>query len=348
MDLVTPDTTDNKQLPSDADVWPSNLPPPGEGRHWERKPNPAYTGGPDKWIYFTVSGQFDELYPPHSTDVPGRSSVNQSEQNVFTWAGYKWLGPGTDIEYNVANNVQPVNALDEVARGHDLAYWDIRERFEAGEIDYKQASDLVRIADDTFVKEAGKLSGLPAFLSKLGMSFKEFVDGYLGPSYAGLRPEKYNTRKDPKYYTSYTEFNTMLREQGPPTVEEVREYMDYTGSDALSRFLASYVNYVAARAGVVRPNGTIDIAEYARWFRQQGVIPDVDPRSGSVPSGVPTPGAPGWGMPPDSVGSLGKYRVPYSVIDVSVDQNNNGVPDVLERRHRRKFFVRRHRYAVAH
>ncbi|RWR99191.1 hypothetical protein B4U80_01658 [Leptotrombidium deliense] len=49
--------------------------------------------------------------------------------------GYNYCGPGTNLEYNLRNNFQPVNRVDEACKQHDINYTsEILSRREADEI----------------------------------------------------------------------------------------------------------------------------------------------------------------------------------------------------------------------
>ncbi len=40
----------------------------------------------------------------------------------YNWFGYNYLGPGTDLEYKLNNNIQPINIYDAAALIHDIEY----------------------------------------------------------------------------------------------------------------------------------------------------------------------------------------------------------------------------------
>lgn len=68
--------------------------------------------------------------------------------------GYEYLGPGTDVRYKQRHGVKPKGTLDREAMKHDIAYADIKDAYERGDITYEQALDKVDKADWELFKGA--------------------------------------------------------------------------------------------------------------------------------------------------------------------------------------------------
>lgn len=311
------------------DQWPdeSQFPTPKDGMEWVRKRNPYWQGdGWDKWTYYQA---------PMGTQLDNRALVPKEDPgsllgDVFQWAGYKWLGPGTDIKYNSINDVQPINDLDSVARDHDYAYNRIGNDLKYGVIDYDEAVLQVYAADADFIRETGKLPGLSSYLSSLGMSSKHLYDMILrGASYAGISPEMY---KSAVLGTYEKPFAVRFSQEGFP---DYGKYLEYMESDP------SYAAYIASRAGVTQYDGKryrmfYDSLIGGRWYDPTGYYDKLTEkrrmkyeieknarlvkRNQSKPSGEP-----------------------ISRIIAAVDSNNNGIPDVMEEQPSRRTRFKRKR-----
>lgn len=175
----------HEDLAREGERWPSNLPPAPPGRYWDRKINPAYPEGSDqKYIYFTSQlGQsgydYDESGRPLNKDVENI----KDQWELFRLLGYRWLGPGTDISYNLKYNVKPVNSLDAIAMEHDLAYRGIDRMWRRGELSYGGLIALTNKADREFVEAVNQDRSAMGYLSGIGMSAKILADSFFGPSY---------------------------------------------------------------------------------------------------------------------------------------------------------------------
>jgi len=85
--------------------------------------------------------------------------------NIFG-TQYKFLGPGNPIDTEV-----PVNALDQLAKEHDIAYANARTQEE------------IREADDKFIEEAEKIGWPTARASAAAMRVKRGTETLAGPLY---------------------------------------------------------------------------------------------------------------------------------------------------------------------
>ncbi len=69
--------------------------------------------------------------PPQSLQQHrGKGLFNTFLNNLKTpilYPGYKYLGPGNDLERQLKENIAPVNELDSYAREHDIAYSNFRD-----------------------------------------------------------------------------------------------------------------------------------------------------------------------------------------------------------------------------
>lgn len=86
--------------------------------------------------------------------------------------GYEYLGPGTNLDLKLLQNVKPANKLDEAAKEHDIAYArsnDVDKRHEA---DYKLQEDAWKrvIADDSTIPEKAA-----AYLTTSAMRVKRWL-----------------------------------------------------------------------------------------------------------------------------------------------------------------------------
>jgi hypothetical protein len=77
------------------------------------------------------------------------TSVYNAYKDKYALGGkpYKYLGPGTDIGKNIADNIKPYNEIDRLAREHDLEYTLI------GTLDNpKQKKALMKLSDNRFLE----------------------------------------------------------------------------------------------------------------------------------------------------------------------------------------------------
>ncbi|RWS18302.1 hypothetical protein B4U80_04933 [Leptotrombidium deliense] len=61
--------------------------------------------------------------------------------------GYNYCGPGTNLDYNLKNNIKPVNRVDEACKQHDIRYSSDIPRREADQI---LLDDINEINNPTF------------------------------------------------------------------------------------------------------------------------------------------------------------------------------------------------------
>lgn len=119
--------------------------------------------------------------------------------SLFQAAGYNWLGPGTDIAYNQAHGIKPVDWIDEAAMQHDLAYQRIANDLEHSRISYAEAQRRIAEADVVLNRtlQQNNWFSVPASIASAGMSSKILYD-YLtnSSSFAGISPEDYGKLKD--------------------------------------------------------------------------------------------------------------------------------------------------------
>lgn len=80
------------------------------------------------------------------------------------WFGYKYLGPGTDVYGKVSRGIQPVDGLDAAAMKHDLAYYNIAQKYKRGLISKRDALDAIDKADLKLWYRSGfnSMKSLPA------------------------------------------------------------------------------------------------------------------------------------------------------------------------------------------
>lgn len=190
---VVADDAEKKASEDKLEQWPVYPAPPGS--HWERERRDGLAGW--DWVYHPVHNRpgdellYDEYgFPIEYSDSRKRHPPGSVTGEIFQQLGYNWLGPGTDIEYNLKHNVEPVDYLDSVAKEHDLAYRDILRDFHNGKITYDEAAAEVSRADQNFISLAGQRNIRDQW-AVLGMSLKAYGDQFLGPTWAGLRKEDY-------------------------------------------------------------------------------------------------------------------------------------------------------------
>jgi hypothetical protein len=85
-------------------------------------------------------------------------------------ANYKWMGPGTNIKYNIEQNIQPINRLDKLGKKHDLAYITI------GHLEHDEKIKKEKEIDKGFLKDIEELiKQLNNEKEKLKPTDKEFI-----------------------------------------------------------------------------------------------------------------------------------------------------------------------------
>lgn len=263
----------------------SLLPPAPDGTHWVSSLND------DKRIVWHA--------------VPDASQMRDAGWfgRKFQEAGYKYLGPGTDLAYNESHNIQPIDDLDQAAKVHDYDYMHIKDAFERGDINFAQAAKLVDDADRDLIYRAMSTGKIPGILTALGMGAKDFWDYFTGPSFAEIYPQNYGKNKynpgqgvGPADPSGYPPEDPSEDPYYPGWLSDSSTSPDQSGHEP-----PAGMQWFWNRA--VRRWDLQDYFDEAQWIR------DEEARS--------------------------RFRAPVSVIDV----NNNGVPDVMERKRKR----RRHR-----
>jgi hypothetical protein len=204
--------------------------------------------------------------PPLPTDSTGHG-LDTDEPDwpgyfgwVFQKAGYKYLGPGTDLEYNERNNVEPINALDAAAKVHDYAYKDIEYRYHQGQITRDHALDLVRQAD--------------LQLSRVAADWDSAFDGGYAVSFA------MGAKVLVQYLLDQASFIDLSKDRAP------QEWSSSMGPPPWGS------NYVWDGSRWVPP----PVHDPTNWQDRYPLPPD--PKEGKDPWSGGGPGTPGWNMPP--------------------------------------------------
>ncbi len=65
-----------------------------------------------------------------------------------------YIGPGTRVKWRLQNKVKPTTNTDAGAKQHDIDYYNIRAKMNRGQINRKQAYQLVKQADNRLMKTA--------------------------------------------------------------------------------------------------------------------------------------------------------------------------------------------------
>lgn len=171
----------------------------GENKHWQYYSKPVRHG----YDYIWNADYREPLYSDATkSNLVGFETGRWEEKSDPGWfgrqfqkAGYKYLGPGTDLSYNQRNNVQPVDDLDYIAKEHDYAYNNIEKNYVWGFISYDEAASRVAEADEKFIESARLLGDWSGQLSALGMTAKELWDNVNGPSFAGIYASGYASKR---------------------------------------------------------------------------------------------------------------------------------------------------------
>lgn len=97
---------------------------------------------------------------PKAKEIEGSGIVNTVIDNLpfeLHIPGYKYTGPGTNLDLNLSQGIKPVNKLDEAAMYHDMAYArsdDLDKRHEADKVLEYAAWDRVKADDADFGEKA--------------------------------------------------------------------------------------------------------------------------------------------------------------------------------------------------
>lgn len=259
-----------------------------------------------------------DMKPPDRYGPTGPTDPGTLGQ-LFQDAGYAYLGPGTDLKYNELNGVQPVDELDGIAKVHDYAYRDIQEAFLNGLMTYDKAAAAVAAADEEFIQNA-RTAGLYGLLSSMGMTMKAFKDSFMGPSYAGIDANAYGSKREEYNTSQFATKGIPLPGRWDPNEKDMNYWYWLVHNGLLDARNAS-------GEWTYTPSG------YANWYwdtyKSKDHVP-VDTRDDYISPGY-KPNDPRF--VPD---------VPVSRISVVVDRDNNGVPDALERKRRRKRDISRY------
>lgn len=251
---------------------------------------------------------------------PDPDPARNRTENVFTKYGYEWLGPGTDVEWNMQNNVQPIDALDAAGKQHDLEYYSIKQALQYGELTYDQAVRAVSAADRRLQIAASKVGG--GDFVQWGMGLKQGWDSYFGtPSWSGIAREMYQTadrpgsnwRKDPSRY---------------PQLDPGSDYFWWWNTRFNEWELIPTDNWEFYHPGQPTYSGTPhDPGSYDTYLPMPGY--GEQPRYNWDWNQYTT-------LPPDTNISSGGYSGPEVPISAYTDRNRNGIPDVLEKKHKKR------------
>ena len=102
-----------------------------------------------------VNDTIDNNIPHVPEDIPLQPTEYHAKKVVKKGSkimrqNYNYLGPGTQVERRLAQNIQPIDNLDAGAREHDIAYTlDFQKRMKRGE---KVSKQEVQMADKKFVE----------------------------------------------------------------------------------------------------------------------------------------------------------------------------------------------------
>lgn len=102
-----------------------------------------------------VNDTIDNNIPHVPEDIPLAQGEYHAKKIVrrngkIQRQNYNYLGPGTQVERRLAQNIQPIDNLDAAAREHDVAYTlDFQKRMKRGE---KVSKQEVQMADKKFLE----------------------------------------------------------------------------------------------------------------------------------------------------------------------------------------------------
>lgn len=170
------------------------LPSPRDGYDWfyrESKPTLGVRGG---WIQKQVDvapdssgdpgahhGKDQKQDDPPLDDVPVTKdppTITPGEEtilnNILSWMGYKYLGPGTNYAALRAAGVEPIDDLDRAAMLHDGDYESIKKQYESGRLTYDEAVEQVHYADKAFIDRSANYTDPYGVLASVLMSGKMF------------------------------------------------------------------------------------------------------------------------------------------------------------------------------
>lgn len=146
-----------------------------------------YDNGKITYHWYTTGGHWES--GASTGDNGGDKDTGDTEDTptdpgsfgkIFQDMGYKYLGPGTDLEYNKAHNVEPIDELDRAAMVHDNAYARIKYQLQWGLMNYYQALDAVHKADSELIMRGYEIFNdswdYPSMAVAEGMTYKMFYD----------------------------------------------------------------------------------------------------------------------------------------------------------------------------
>lgn len=123
------------------------------------------------------------------------SPEESTQQTGYTLPGYKYLGPGNELDLG-----EPTNELDRIAKEHDESYNEIQEEYEEGIAAGKDEKNISKIAktrikeaDETFLKKVyeytptSKYDGAARIAALTGIGTKYLGERVLGTIYPRFR-----------------------------------------------------------------------------------------------------------------------------------------------------------------
>jgi len=190
------DIDDGSNTNGDADPDPKpERPPDMSGGHWEWQPGKGW------WFVNDPPEDRESLYDNPGAGVaeppnPGMPDNWLGEQ--LAELGYQYLGPGTNLLWNLEHDVPPINFVDAVARNHDIDYKNIGDRFRNGDIDWVQAQRELSQADRAFISRAQRTAQVDSLAAACGMTVSWVANQLLGYNpWGGITQDEYNTNPKP-------------------------------------------------------------------------------------------------------------------------------------------------------
>lgn len=275
-------------------------------------------------------------------DVAFRDAL--ARKRIDTWwetSGYNYLGPGTDLDWNLAHDVKPVNSLDAAAMAHDIAYAHIKDQWERGLLTQREADVLVNIADSEL--ESAAFKDPPSWAgpgTSVIMDLKRWSDQFFGSSFAGIDSNTRGSRvgDKEKEFLTYTE-----RVNRYQAVQKKKQDADRTRDQYMKDQTINPSKYYPAGAG-------------KEWYWDNSLgqwntrpMQLIGPGNGSSVSDGPTLDeiAEIYAAIQRAIEAVRRAEeaerrrreqetgAPQSEIAV-LDANNDGIPDVLQLRKKRK------------
>lgn len=105
-----------------------------------------------------------------------KSNSNRNYLSAMNWPGYKYLGPGNNI-----NNGSPVNIVDSIAKQHDLAYDNAKTKIDIRKCDLKAIDEFGK------VETHGIGEYVASAVGKYGLKTKYSVESVTGVLYPQMR-----------------------------------------------------------------------------------------------------------------------------------------------------------------